>query len=493
MQFNILTQPWIPVLTLSGVRKELGLLDTLEQAQNLRELDIPNAMDEYSLYRFLILFLMAVYRPRNADDLLYILDANCIDRNRLQKYLKICQDEGVSFDIFDEKRPFLQSPFDPRWDTDKNLKSVAELDYTRASGNNPVHFDHTYEKDACMTPAQAARGLLTVQLFCTAGTHRPSNVYRKPPLFFLIKGKTLLETLVFSMVPIPLGQDSPLELWRCTDPVEPEKKVVSTSLLYGMLFPSRRVRLVGNNGQVRNVYFQAGLDYVAYDAWTDPHVAYVWRKGKKGEKERHAIDPSDDKEPWRNIGTITENFAEQAPTIFNQYQKNFKDELDRIQMDVMIFGVVTEQYSHLSIQRGELQLDTRITESPEKCHLISEAVKYAENVADYLRKTLNQLCAKQQQFRKNEIQSVLRSYYSECGKLFDKQLCFQVATADTDDDKQNVASNWGQAVQKVAWSAYDAFCKEVCSNAEWLLRAEKERKLLYNKLATATKRYKKGR
>jgi CRISPR system Cascade subunit CasA len=488
MQFNILTQPWIPVLTLSGVRKELGLLDTLEQAQNLRELDIPNAMDEYSLYRFLILFLMAVYRPRNADDLLYILDANCIDRNRLQKYLKICQDEGVSFDIFDEKRPFLQSPFDPRWDTDKNLKSVAVLDYTRASGNNPVHFDHTFEKDACMTPAQAARALLTVQLFCTAGLQGPSNVYGAPPLFFLLKGKNLLETLVFSMVPIPRGQDLPLELWRCTDPVEPGKKVVSTSLLYGMLFPSRRVRLVETGGQVRCVYLQKGLNYVGYDAWKDSHVAYV-----PSQNGQVALKPSLDKEPWRNIGTITENFAEQAPTIFNQYQKNFKDELDRIQMDVMIFGVVTEQYSHLSIQRGELQLDTRITESPEKCHLISEAVKYAENVADYLRKTLNQLCAKQQQFRKNEIQSVLRSYYSECGKLFDKQLCFQVATADTDDDKQNVASNWGQAVQKVAWSAYDAFCKEVCSNAEWLLRAEKERKLLYNKLATATKRYKKGR
>ena len=113
-----------------------------------------------------------------------------------------CKEKGVSFDIFDSKHPFLQAEPNVKYDLDKNIKSAAELDNTKASGNNSIHFDHTLENDAVLTPAEAFRGLLAAQIFCTAGLKGPSNVNGAPPLFFLPKGKNLFETLVLAMVPL---------------------------------------------------------------------------------------------------------------------------------------------------------------------------------------------------------------------------------------------------------------------------------------------------
>ena len=61
--FQILTQPWIPVKELDGSMKELSLLETLERAHLLSEIQDPSPMVEYSVYRFLIVFLMDMLRP----------------------------------------------------------------------------------------------------------------------------------------------------------------------------------------------------------------------------------------------------------------------------------------------------------------------------------------------------------------------------------------------------------------------------------------------
>ena len=65
--FQILTQPWIPVKELDGSMKELSLLETLERAHLLSEIQDPSPMVEYSVYRFLIVFLMDMLRPEDEE------------------------------------------------------------------------------------------------------------------------------------------------------------------------------------------------------------------------------------------------------------------------------------------------------------------------------------------------------------------------------------------------------------------------------------------
>ena len=104
--FQILTQPWIPVKELDGSMKELSLLETLERAHLLSEIQDPSPMVEYSVYRFLIVFLMDMLRPEDEEVLEELLDEGQFDWDTIQRYVRQCEQEGVSFDLFDSERPF---------------------------------------------------------------------------------------------------------------------------------------------------------------------------------------------------------------------------------------------------------------------------------------------------------------------------------------------------------------------------------------------------
>ena len=67
MNFDVRTDPWIPVRNLSGEKQVIGLNTLFREAQNLEGFDELDVMEEYSLYRFLSLFLMAAYKPEIWD------------------------------------------------------------------------------------------------------------------------------------------------------------------------------------------------------------------------------------------------------------------------------------------------------------------------------------------------------------------------------------------------------------------------------------------
>ena len=165
--FDILRKPWVPVLDAAGQKTELGLLETLERAHELKAIQTASPMEEYSVYRFLIVFLMDALRPEDGEeDIGGLLEAEQFDMEAIQDYLTQCRKEGVSFDLFDAARPFLQTTYVEAWD--REAKPVSTLDYTIPNGNNHIHFDHR-RNEISYTPGKALRMLLTAQNFCTAG------------------------------------------------------------------------------------------------------------------------------------------------------------------------------------------------------------------------------------------------------------------------------------------------------------------------------------
>ena len=475
MSFDLLTEQWIPVLSLDGTTSEIGLLELYKNAHKYSEINLPNAMDEYALYRFLILFLEAAYRPSSSEDLLDILNEVSISTEVLSKYVELCKSEGVSFDIFDEKRPFLQSTPDPKYDTDKQIKSVASLDYSRSSGNNHVHFDHTMECDAVMTAKQAARALITLQVFCTAGLQGPSNVNGVPPLFWMIRGNNLLKTLILSMEIPTQSDDKSLELWRDTQTIVPDKKITKTSFWLGCLFPARRVRLIPESGVVKKVYLQKGLDFVGYDSWHDPHVAYYFSE-KKG---RGSIKPSLEKAPWRNIGTLSTDFLRQAPSVILQYQNELQFELKKNIINVSIYGVETNKASYLDTIKGSISLNTAITCDSEKCSVVAKAVQISEDFVKKLSKALSGMCSDEKDMRKNVIHSVEKTAYTLCGNEFERLLIPSLLSSDSTAGYKDILSEWTDITERIIWKQFEAFCAIVCDNADNMIKAETERKKLY--------------
>ena len=73
--FDVLQEPWIPVVTFEGETLEVGILDALLRSPEWKEIQDPSPMVEYSVYRFLIVFLMDALRPETPVDLEELLYA----------------------------------------------------------------------------------------------------------------------------------------------------------------------------------------------------------------------------------------------------------------------------------------------------------------------------------------------------------------------------------------------------------------------------------
>lgn len=382
--FFVLSDGWIPVTTLDGRQLVLGIWDTLEQAVRLKEISVVSPLEEYGLYRFLCVFLMDALRPNRLADVEELLERGSFDMERIGQYIALCQSEGVSFDLFDEARPFLQSAHMPQWD--RKTKPVSELDCFQPSGNNHTHFVHGKRGESAVSVPKAARLLLALQLFCLSGAQKyPSGVNGAPPYFGVVKGGNLFETLVYTLQPlntIGIPFDDPPVLWRETVPVEPKRQVGQTSWLRGMLFPARRVRLIpSEDGQmVAWVYLCQGENFVNKGAWRDPFVSYrTWREGW------FPLRPSRGAPLWRNLYDILDIPGNHASRVLGQYVWL----TDREFANMTLYGVETKQTSYRGVYREELRFPTKITRREDALALVKKAVESAEHLADVLRRTLN--------------------------------------------------------------------------------------------------------
>ena len=434
--FNVLEQAWIPVLTLEGKEETLGIRETILRAQELREITSASPLEEYSLYRFLGLFLMDMLRPESESAIENLLDEGCFDEEAMEDYIALCQEEGVSFDLFDEERPFLQSKYDPKYDSDP--KPVSILDVTRANGNNHSHFDHGEQRSSGLPPAKAARLLLSTYLFCTAAAQGyPSGVNASPPYFGVIQGNNLFETLVFTLLPtdqIGIDFDSPPVLWRRADPIIPKKEIGKTSWLQGMLFPTRRIHLIPDEaGSVSAVHLCQGENFVNKVSWRDPYVSY--RLGKDG---LFPMRPSADRAIWRNLCDIVNIPGGQAALLLSQYRS--------IQMsdtaEIVLYGVETSQASYLGVYRHTLHFPLNLTRNDNTVTLLQLCIRASELLASALRKALSQV-----EVIPDALTSIaVQQFYQVCEKRF-WSLCERAA--ETDLGKED----------------YIAFCDDISGHA----------------------------
>lgn len=413
--FNVLKEPWIPVVDLNGGRKMLGILDTLAHAHKLREIADSMPSYEYGVFRFLCTFLMDVYRPEDWGALEDIYDLKSFDMERIQAYIGQCEKEGVSFDLFDKNRPFLQTGYNEEYD--KNLVSVAALNIAVPSGNNHIHFEHRMEQEQSMTYAEAARGLCALNLFCTAGAQGyPSTVNGAPPIYFVYDGANLFESLVYSMIAAEEGgelkYDSPPVFWRNPSEVIPKQVEASTSILYGMIYPCRRVLLYPEgDGTVRKMYLCQGKNYVAYDSWRDPHVSYLFL-----DTGRISLKPAAEKEPWRNIATILSDGIT-APTFVNRVLKNDLVE----EVSVTAYSVVTSQASYLDMHKGYLRMPRSIAVNETKRDRVQEVIQAVEEMGNALKKSIHDCFIATQQKEKKEKEKKIHRTASETQAKFLQQ------------------------------------------------------------------------
>lgn len=242
--FNLVDKPWLPCVRLDGQAVTLNLRDVLTQAHLLQSLAGDSPPQTAALHRFLLAILHRVFGPADHDEWAYLWRAKQFEAGAIITYLDKWRHR---FDLFDAARPFYQSA-----DHRVKLKSTISLSHDRASGNNATLFDHhTEEGGETLTPAQAARVLITAQAYGLAGL---SGIQQKftdgtcsGGIVFLVEGDDLKQTFLLNMIMYPAddpdmfghtSNDKPS--WEMDDPFKPEREIPFGYLDY-LTWHNRRI------------------------------------------------------------------------------------------------------------------------------------------------------------------------------------------------------------------------------------------------------------
>lgn len=305
MHFDVLHEPCIRVERLDGERMLLGISDVLKQAHLLRAVRADTPVEEYALQRLLIAFVSDMYRPRSALDIGEIVEKGCFEPQTVDDYEALCRAEGVTFDLFDEGNPFLQTQ-----GMQEPVVEASRLFLQIPTGNNHAFFTHASQIQTAFTPAECLAGLAAISpyaMMLARSTHY--SVMGVPPVYFLYGGRSLFETLAVSMIPSrALGSEAlyaqPPVAWRAPAPESAGASPSGISYLSGLTAQPRRVRLLPVQEEggivVRTMAYDKGYVYEAAD-YPDPHAIYV--KSKK-DGVRRSLKAQESRALWRDIGSM---------------------------------------------------------------------------------------------------------------------------------------------------------------------------------------------
>lgn len=200
--FNLISEPWIPVLFAGESQpRDISLHEVLARAPDITELVHPSPLVTVALHRLLLAVCHRIYGPESEDAWGQLWNAGGFDNGLLAAYLDAWKHR---FDLFDEERPFYQTPELP----EAIATTIAKLGHEFSAGNNAVLFDHSVDDAPPSIPvSESARLLVAHQAFSIGGLI--ARLPGEPPsaeashlvkaAVHLITGANLFETLVLNM------------------------------------------------------------------------------------------------------------------------------------------------------------------------------------------------------------------------------------------------------------------------------------------------------
>lgn len=398
MVFDVLTQPWIPLITQDGALEYAGIARALANAHTYTAIRGDNPLVTYGIHRLLLAFLQEVFRPEDVFDKADIVSRGQFDSQKLDAYYEQCRKHGECFDLFDPSKPFLQHAFEPEDET--KTSHVSSLFIEMPTGNNHVHFNHQLEQDSSATPSECLRALCTIPAFqLSHGRSAHTSVNGIPPKYFLFSGRNLFETLACSMVSKTqignLSYDVPPPAWRDEHPVPNRGTIATVSLLHGLTARPLRIQLLRpDEGDVSQVMMAHGYDYRDLQNWTDPHTAYMLNQ----KNERFPLQCKEGRAVWRDIGTI---LKEENRPMFLQNVDTIIESLpgDEFVLGCQVFGLVSMRKTLLvpvSWEEESLPLYRSLLASPEQVQLLQLCMECMNDIASALSRLMGKSVKKLQ-------------------------------------------------------------------------------------------------
>jgi|GEM_PF-1721946 len=492
-RFNLINEPWIPVITKKGDYEKLGLKDTILNSHELLEVYDPSPIVTASLYRLLLAILHRVYGPTSVKQWKEYYKSGRWNKDPLEEYFEKWYDR---FYLVQEKYPFYQYP--KLKDEVPIANPISQIRYEISSGNNPTLFDHSHDDTPePLTLDKVCLHLIAFQSYALAGGNSQPFYFMDAPLsryatLFII-GESLFYTLIFNLVVLDeyitrirgTGSDNDIPYWEeeCLN-FEPERSYVPKGYINYLTFPSRRILLIPDSSTkpitVKYVYLRQGHNLS--ENVRAPFTPYSNRGPLRFQIDRLI---------WRDLESWIgfEEHYEYNPININNLRKfieitkNFK---------VQLFGFITQPGK----QKIEQWFRTKVPCPKE--YLINgnivNTLKQCLNMAEDVSKILSQATkAFIKKLSTDKESGVLFPhfnpqpfYWSALEPEFFKTMD-EIAKLEDIDPEQKAEKSWALTVFDTALDAFETTTRSLDNSAKVLKAVTEARQYLRNYLLSEKK------
>lgn len=483
---NVLQDRWIPVRTQENQHIRVTLPDFYAHAHEYKAIETENLFDEFSLARFLALFAHCAYEPKDESAIQQMAETGHFPMEPIHRYIDLCKSEGVTFELFDKKRPFLQAIPDDSLDTEKVLSPISKMDYIYAYGNTPIHRSPHFQEDYAFHVEDCPIKLLSQYVY---SRHKAGGYETTPagtPTFFLPNAENLFQTILFSMPPVNKDREGTKEFWRSPqagpEEIVPRRIVPIPSLRYGMIFPCRRIVFLPpeEDGLVHRCYYQPGISAKTLAdkqiLWKDDFVAI-----NCGEKEEKLFNLAYNSDNFTILNRFFSNQI-QLPPCISRYAAYLKRK--GIQhIPAIAYVTATNQADYLGIQKIALQLRPAIYQDENAFLFLQYIVSFVGDSFKMLNESM--LTVLPYNWR---IKSYLLQYREEMVGLFIKQAdSFEEQSLSLDELMHRLPALY-ETIQKRSIETFDRAMRELNASLFNLQPIERERKKLRSKLESFRKK-----
>ncbi|HEY3342164.1 MAG TPA: type I-E CRISPR-associated protein Cse1/CasA [Anaerolineae bacterium] len=301
LNFNLIDEPWIPVVPCNGPPRDVSLCDALLRAHEWREVYDNSPLVTIALHRLLLAILYRALPARTEvewDELWEELwKAKRLPEAPIVDYLDQWRDR---FDLFSETHPFYQTAgltIGSATSSTDGASPVSRLAHELASGNNATLFDHGHDIMIGISASRAARLLLAAQAFSMGGGISGNAVlneqqFRRPNaqhgllvsgVIVWVEGDSLRETLLLNLTPEDM-QSNVLPPWETpptmpVDVIHAADDITARGRVDLLTWQARLIRLVGEHSVagpfVRRVYCTQGRPAGDIGIVFDPMKSYI--------------------------------------------------------------------------------------------------------------------------------------------------------------------------------------------------------------------------
>jgi CRISPR system Cascade subunit CasA len=388
MSFNLLQEPWIPVVNDNWKYQELSLLDFFRTWQNLREIQADNPPTTLAIYRLLLAIMHSAYQgPKNID---HWEEIQLDDGKKAIEYLEKWHDR---FDIFHPEYPFMQ---DLALTEDKAVPIYAI--HTMSTSTVFSH-EHEFSGYAISLP-EAARLLVRLQSVDitslrafypkqTSGNRSAVNTPTINNANVLIVGRNLKSTLMMNLMQYDVGHDlatnkpaplmrgtKDLPSWEVSYAGKPTSSIPNAYISY-LTYPWRRLNLFRSGDLVDRIAITMGnsIDQ-SFEQW---ECGLAFKDGKP-------IRISPKRQLWRNSHSFLRSAdKESRPQIVEWVANLAAEELVDKLINLQIFGMCADKAKPLAWSVESFAVSTIYIQDKNLSQRLKDAVDFAEEHREIFR------------------------------------------------------------------------------------------------------------